>query len=252
MSQDSQPDDPRAGDRPRGEPGAVDLRPGDLRAEVEAEVLAGRTYESLGPLVWILGAVMVLMGGVTSVLMLRDFESTSYWYLAFYSIPSNTAITIFPHEPVLIYFGKFANLWISAAAATAGTLAAGLMDHLVFTPVHNLQSIQGYKEKRFYRKAIQYFMRWPFLTLCVTGLTPIPFFPFKFLCFSIQYPLWRYLTALAVSRFPRYWILAWVGYAFQVPDWILIASVVVILGLYAVKAVPAVFTRWRARVRARP
>ncbi len=241
MSQDSRP----------GDPPADELWVGDLRAEVEAELLAGRTYERVGPIVWVLGAVMVLMGGVTSVLMLRDFESTSYWYLAFYSIPSNTAITVFPHEPVLIYFGKFANLWISAAAATAGTLAAGLMDHIVFTPVMNLQSIQGYKEKRFYRKAIQYFMRWPFLTLCVTGLTPIPFFPFKFLTFSIHYPMWKYLTALTVSRFPRYYILAWVGYTFQIPDWILIASVVVILGLYAVKAVPAVFNRWRARVRAR-
>ncbi len=205
------------------------------------------TYTRLGPAVWISGAVMVVVGLVTSVLMLRDFESTSYLYLAFYSIPANTAISVFPHEPVLIYFGKVADLWLSAFWATLGTIVAGILDHMVFVPILNLQSIQAYKEKRFYRRALGYFMRWPFATIVVTGFTPIPFFPFKFLCFSIGYPMWKYVTALVVARFPRYYLLALIGATFPIPNWILIASVVVIFSLYAVKAVPEVLKRWRAR-----
>ena len=201
----------------------------------------------LGPVVWFFGGLMVLIGIVTSILMFGDFQFDSYTYLAFYSIPANTAISVFPHEPVLIYFGKVANLWWSATWATAGTIVAGIMDHKVFVPVLNLQNIQSYKEKRFYRKAISYLMKWPFATLVVTGFTPIPFFPFKFLCFSIGYPLWKYLVALVVARFPRYYLLALVGSAFHVPNWILIMSVAVIFGLYAVKAVPHVRDRWRAR-----
>jgi membrane protein YqaA with SNARE-associated domain len=209
----------------------------------------GQLYTRLGASVWILGAVMVVMGIVTSILMLQDFESNSYYYLAFYSIPSNTAITVFPHEPVLFYFGKFANLWLTAAAATAGTVVAGIMDHAVFVPVLNLQSIQSYKEKKFYRASIRYFMRWPFATLFVVGFTPVPFFPFKFLSFSMHYPMWKYVAALIVSRFPRYYLLAWLGMAFQIPTWILVASFVVIIGMYAWKAIPAVYNRWRARRR---
>lgn len=223
--------------------------PKDSRTELEAEVLAGPTYEKLGPTVWVLGALMVLIGIVTSVLMFRDFRSDSYFYLAFYSIPANTAISVFPHEPVLIYFGKVANLWLSAAAATAGTIAAGILDHAVFVPVLNLRRLGGYKEKAFYRKAIGYFMRWPFATIVVTGFTPIPFFPFKFLAFSIHYPAWKYVTALVVARFPRYYLLALIGSAFPIPNWILILSVVVIFALYAAKAVPEVWRRWRARRR---
>ena len=133
----------------------------------------------IGPVVWFFGGLMVLIGIVTSILMFGDFQFDSYTYLAFYSIPANTAISVFPHEPVLIYFGKVANLWWSATWATAGTIVAGIMDHKVFVPVLNLQNIQSYKEKRFYRKAISYLMKWPFATLVVTGFTPIPFFPFK-------------------------------------------------------------------------
>ena len=206
----------------------------------------------LGPAVWFFGTLMIVIGITTSILMLRDFRSDSYVYLAFYSIPANTAISVFPHEPVLIYFGKFANLWLAATWATAGTIVAAIMDHTVFVPILNLRSIESYKKKRFYRKAIAYLMRWPFATIVVTGFTPIPFFPFKFLVFSIQYPMWKWVTALAVARFPRYYLLALIGATVPIPSWILIAGVAVVFGLYLVKAIPEGYKRLSARRRAPP
>ena len=112
------------------------------REESLRETQAGPVYDRLGPKVWILGGVMVLIGLVTTYLILQDFRSESYIYLAFYSIPANAAISFFPHEPVLIYFGKFANLWLAAAAATVGTVVAGVMDHTVFVPLLNHRTIQ--------------------------------------------------------------------------------------------------------------
>ncbi|WP_419162991.1 hypothetical protein [Candidatus Palauibacter sp.] len=217
----------------------------DRGGAFEAE---GQTH--LGPAVWFFGGLMFVIGLVTSILMLRDFQSDSYLYLAFYSIPANTAISVFPHEPVLIYFGKVADLRLAAAAATAGTIVAAIMDHVVFVPILNLQNIQAYKRKRFYRKAISYFMRWPFATIVVTAFTPIPFFPFKFLAFSIRYPMWKWVTALVVARFPRYYLLALLGATIAVPNWILITSVAVVFGLYLVKAIPAGYKRLKARRQA--
>lgn len=211
------------------------------------ELPESQTVAQLGPLVWFFGALMVAIGLVTSVLMLRDFKSDSYLYLAFYAIPANTAISVFPHEPVLIYFGKVANLWWAAGAATAGTLIAGVMDHVVFVPILNLQSIRSYREKRFYQKAIAYFMKWPFTTLVVAAFAPVPFFPFKFLTFSIHYPMWKYVVALVVARFPRYYLLALIGATIPVPNWILITSVAVVFTLYLVRTVPQLIRRWRAR-----
>lgn len=190
---------------------------------------------------------MVVIGLVTFFLMSTRGQSDGYLYLFFYSIPANTAISLFPHEPVLIYYGQFANLWISAAAATGGTLLAGYLDHRVFVPVLNYKKIASYKKSRFYRSSTDIFMRYPFATLVVTGFTPIPFFPFKFLCFSIHYPLYRYLSALTVARYPRYFVLAWVGATFGIPTWILIASVLVIFGLYAIRGGPALVRHMRAR-----
>lgn len=205
-------------------------------------------YDRLGPRVWVFSAIMVVVGIVTTVLLFNDFSSDSYWYLAFYSIPANTAISMFPHEPVLVYFGKFANLWLAAAAATAGTVVAGYMDHTVFVPVLNYKSLAGYKTKRWYRRTIELFMKYPFATLVVTGFTPIPFFPFKFLSFSIHYPLWKYLSALVVARYPRYYLLALLGATFDIPTWVLVVLFLLLINMYLVKAGPAAW-RWIKRKR---
>ena len=209
------------------------------------ETEAGLVYDRLGPKVWILGGVMVLVGLVTTYLILQDFRSESYIYLAFYSIPANAAISFFPHEPVLIYFGKFANLWLAAAAATVGTVIAGIMDHTVFVPVLNHRALVAYKDKKLYQRTIDYFLRYPFATLVVAGFTPIPFFPFKFLSFSIHYPLKKYLAALVVARYPRYFLLAWLGAATDIPNWLLFAAFLVIINLYMIKALPALARKLR-------
>ena len=200
------------------------------------------TYKKLGPKVWIMAGIMVLTAIVTLVLILQEFSSNSYLYLVFYAIPANSAVSVFPHEPVVIYFGSNGNIWYTAVAASIGTLIAGFLDHSVFVPVANLQSLSGYKDKAWYQKLARLFMRYPFLVIVVTGFTPVPFFPFKFLAFSVHYPLWKYLIALLTARFPRYVMLAWVGSLFDIPTWALFAFFGVVIAVYSIKAIPkAVF-----------
>jgi membrane protein YqaA with SNARE-associated domain len=196
------------------------------------------TYKKLGPKVWVLGAIMVVTAIVTLFLILQDFSSNSYLYLLLYAIPANSAVSVFPHEPVVIYFGSNGNVWYTALAASIGTLIAGFLDHSVFVPVMNLQSLAGYKDKGWYQKIARLFMKYPFLVIMITGFTPIPFFPFKFLAFSVHYPLWKYLGALLTGRFPRYVMLAWLGSLFEIPTWALFAFFGVVIAIYAYKAVP--------------
>lgn len=197
-------------------------------------------YDRLEPRVWVLGGIMLTLALVALVLMLQDFSTSSYLYLAFYAIPANSAISVFPHEPVVIWYGSQGSIWWTAVAASVGTLIAGYLDHSVFVPVMNLKGLTGYKEKAWYQKAAALFMKYPFAVIVVTGFTPIPFFPFKFLSFSLHYPLWKYLTALIVGRFPRYLLLAWIGFKIHIPGWLLIAIFGgAILG-YAIKAGPEI------------
>jgi membrane protein YqaA with SNARE-associated domain len=215
---------------------STDSRPDELT--FADGVTTPKVYERLGPKVWVLGGVMVVTAIVTLVLMLREFTSESYLYLLFYAIPANSAISVFPHEPVVIYYGKMGGILLTASAATLGTLIAGYLDHSVFVPVMNLQSLSAYKKKRWYRRAAGLYMRFPFLTLVVAGFTPIPFFPFKFLSFSVHYQLWRYLAALLTGRFPRYVALAWLGHVVDIPNWALFGFFGVVILAYAAKAVP--------------
>ena len=208
-------------------------------------------YERLPLHVYFLGAALVLIGLITFILMSTGEKNSSYLYLFFYAIPSNAAISVFPHEPVLIYYGTFANIWLASLAALGGTIVAGYLDHRVFVPVVNYRKITSYKESSFYQKMTGLFMRLPFVTLVITASLPIPFFPFKFLSFSINYPLWRYLAALSVARFPRYLLLAWLGAAFGVPKELLIGAVVIVFTLYIVRGGPALYRRLRARRAAR-
>lgn len=192
---------------------------------------------------------MVAIGLVTFFLISTKAHTDGYLYLFFYSIPANTAISVFPHEPILIYYGALANSWTSwlsaALAASGGTIVAGVLDHQVFVPVLNLKGLTSYKRSRFYQKATAIFMRHPFATIIVTGFTPIPFWPFKLLAFSIHYPLHRYLAAVTISRFPRYYLLAWLGATIGIPTWALIVIVLMIFATYAVRAVPAIWRRLR-------
>ncbi|MFQ5530211.1 MAG: hypothetical protein ACE5FP_07655, partial [Gemmatimonadota bacterium] len=132
-----------------------------------------------------------------------------------------------------------------------GTLVAGYLDHSVFTPVMNLKGLTGYKDRGWYRRAARLFVAYPFAVLVVAGFSPIPFFPFKFLSFSVHYPLTRYLGALLTGRFPRYVLLAWFGNFFQIPGWVLFAFFGAVILVYAVKAVPGVVNYLKASRRTR-
>lgn len=214
---------------------------------------AAREYDRLPPRVWWLGALMVAIGLVAFFLISTKANSDGYLYLFFYSIPANTAISVFPHEPILIYYGTLSNSWIAwciaALAATGGTIVAGLLDHQVFVPVLNLKRVTSYKQSRFYEKSTAMFMRYPFATIVATGFTPIPFWPFKLLAFSIHYPLPRYLAALTLARFPRYYLLAWLGAAIAIPTWVLIGIVALIFATYAIRGIPML---WRHLRKKRP
>jgi len=208
-------------------------------------------YDTLDRKVWILGGIMVALAIVALILMLRDFSSESYLYLVFYAIPANSAVSVFPHEPVVIWYGSMGSIWWTALAASTGTLIAGYLDHSVFTPVMNLKGLTGYKEKGWYQKAARLFVKYPFAVLVVTGFTPIPFFPFKFLSFSVQYPQMKYLLALVTGRFPRYVLLAYVGSFFEIPIWAMFAFFGTVIAIYAAKTLPGAVRYLKGSRRAR-
>lgn len=158
--------------------------------------------------------------------------------LLVYGFVSNVAMAVLPHEPVVIWYGSEYGIWATAVLATAGAVAAGWVDHRAFTPLIARVADRpvlaagtvGWLRSRFARA--------PFAVLAVSGVTPLPAFPFKAMAFAEGYPLKRYLAALAVGRFPRHVLLAWLGVIISIPLWALI-------GLFVVMLLPSLRILWK-------
>lgn len=146
-----------------------------------------------------------------------------------YALVSNMAMAVIPHEPVVIWYGAHWGIWATAAVATAGTLAASVVDHRLFGPMVGRVATQPLLARGVLGTIRRLFGRAPFAVIAVSGVTPLPAWPFKAAAFAERYPLVPYLAAVAVGRFPRYLLLAWLGYAVSVPNWVLVALVVAML-----------------------
>ncbi len=157
--------------------------------------------------------------------------------LALYTIPSHMFISPFPHEPLLLYYAKSYPAIHCAFASLIGCLIAGVWDYWLFIPLmHDPRVRSKYAHAGLYKKSVVFFRKSPFWALVVVGLTPMPFYPVKFLSIGDRYPLKRYLLALTVGRTPRYWAIAYLGNKLQLPNWILVAAALAILVFTLVKS----------------
>lgn len=143
--------------------------------------------------------------------------------LFLYAFVSNVALAVVPHEPVVAWYGSRLGIWPTALVATAGTVAASWADYRLFQKrVAHVWSVaveKGRAGSPWLGWLRTRFARSPDALVAASGLTPLPFWPFKALAFSVRLPLARYLAAVAIGRLPRYLLLAWLGAAFRVPAW---------------------------------
>ena len=149
-----------------------------------------------------------------------------------YAFVSTVAMSVVPHEPVVIWYGAHFGVWATAVVATAGTLTSGWVDHRLFVPLIGRVADKPVMTQGVVGRMRGLFTRAPFAVIAVSGLAPVPSFPVKAMAFAERYPLGRYLAAVAVGRFPRYALLAWLGIAFDIPTWVFV-------GLFLLMLIPS-------------
>jgi membrane protein YqaA with SNARE-associated domain len=143
---------------------------------------------------------------------------------------TNVAISIAPHEPLVIWFGKEIGVLPTAVIATLGTLAACWVDRRHLFPL--FIDARTRPRRGLMEKMIRGFDRAPFSIIALSGLTPLPFWPFKVLAVKSNYPTAKFLAAVGAGRFPRYLLLAWFGRTLPLPPWAL-PSICVALSIWA-------------------
>src|SRR5437870_3545883 len=138
-----------------------------------------------------------------------------------YAFLSNIALAVVPHEPAIIWYGPRLGVWTTTLVGTAGTVLAAVADHRLFAPLigrlaqRHLESSplsatrRGGQGVRTWPERL--FRRFPVATIALSGLTPLPFFPFKALAFATGCPAGKYTAAVAARCLPRYALLAWLG-----------------------------------------
>ena len=180
---------------------------------------------------WVyLGLTAALLAVGSAYLFVTAPRFHGILWLGLYSIPSHMFISPLPHEPALLYFAKSYSAILCTAASTVACLIAGMWDYWLFVPLmHHPRIRSKYTEVSLYQKSIRFFRKSPFWALVIAGFTPLPFYPVKFLAITDHYPLKRYLLALFVGRTPRYWLIAYLGYVLQLPNWCLAALALLIL-----------------------
>ncbi len=158
-------------------------------------------------------------------------KSKNLWILFLYSFPSEFLIAIVPHEPVLLYFGKFYSPQTVALVAIAGTLLTEALNYSVFKFVTDTNFFQKIRHRKVVTRVVELFNKAPFVALLVAGFTPVPFYPFRLLVVMAHYPLKKYILALFLSRTPRFYILALIGRAIKIPDYLLLALFIILIAL---------------------
>lgn len=164
-------------------------------------------------------------------------ESTSLGVLFFYSFPSEFLVGLIPHEPVLIYYGTHhAPLVVAVVAGVSTVMAEGLNYHF-FGLFYSMPTLRGALEKEAVKKIADFFNKAPFFAILFCGFSPVPIFPVRFLVVITEYPVWKYLMGVLISRTPRFYLLALLGALFDVPGWALASF---FLGMLLVVNLPAV------------
>jgi membrane protein YqaA with SNARE-associated domain len=152
---------------------------------------------------------------------------------------------------LLVLSARQEQLWFYyAVMATAGSLVGGFVTYRLAR-----HGGKAALERRFSRRKVdkvcKIFERWGFGAIAIPALLPppVPMVPFLFVAGAMQYPVRKFLTALAIGRITRYLILAYVAARYGRQIITLIAEhghpVVLAILVALIAAAAMVFYFWR-------
>lgn len=173
-------------------------------------------------------------------------KSKSLWILFFYSLPAEFFIATVPHEPALLYFGKFYSPSTVALVAVVSTVLTEMINYSVIKFIADLRFFQKVIKGKTLNRVIELFNKAPFAALWVAGVTPIPFYPFRFLVVLAHYPWWKYGLAVFLSRAPRFFFYSWLGLALKIPDYLLIVLFIVLIFLPGIPLLRRIFKKLKS------
>ncbi|MDH4131108.1 MAG: VTT domain-containing protein [Gemmatimonadota bacterium] len=150
------------------------------------------------------------------------------------------------YEPVLMLFGTQYPPMFVAVVGALSDLCVEWLDYGLFRAIALRGLPARIREHDAYLRALHWFRRWPFVTVFVTALTPLPDWVVRLIAPAAGYSVPKYLVAMGLGRVPNFWFYATMGSQLDVPGWVFLAVIPVSLLLLALpflrrrrKAAPA-------------
>jgi uncharacterized membrane protein YdjX (TVP38/TMEM64 family) len=156
-------------------------------------------------------------------------DSVPLVWLWLVGIPANSPIApLFPtaFEPLVVEAAKYQPALTVTLVATASFVYMEFINWYVFAWVLSWEKLEGLKSHRWVRWGIRHFSHAPYLTVFAFAVTPIPFWIARSLAILYRLSFWRYMVAMAIGRFPRLYIYAWLGSRIKIPTPVLIGTAV--------------------------
>lgn len=148
-------------------------------------------------------------------------------------IPANSPLApLFPtaFEPLMMEVVKYQPVLTVTLTAVAIFVYMEFINWYVFAWVLSWERLAAVRDNRWVKWGLGHFAKSPYRTVFVFAATPIPFWVVRCLAILHQISFTRYMIAMALGRFPRLYVYAWLGDKIHVPWWAL-ASVAVGTGV---------------------
>jgi uncharacterized membrane protein YdjX (TVP38/TMEM64 family) len=150
-------------------------------------------------------------------------------WLAIVSLPASGPLgPVMPAalEPIVMEAAKYeAAIWVTLVALVSYVYMEFLNRH-IYRWVLDREALSRFRNHRRVQTAVRYFAKYPFMTVVIGAATPFPCWVLRILAVLHHYPMRPYLIAIALGRFPRIYLYAWLGSFLQIPTVVLLAVVV--------------------------
>jgi uncharacterized membrane protein YdjX (TVP38/TMEM64 family) len=139
----------------------------------------------------------------------------------FFAMIAVMSVASLPPSPPTLMAAKSNPAWLLALLASVAAALAALFDHWFVRRVFRLDNLERVRRHPLFDRAERWAKVAPFFTVVLFAAVPLPFMIPRVLMPLTGYPRLRYAGAVALGRFPRVYVLAAFGQAFDIPSWVL-------------------------------
>lgn len=149
-----------------------------------------------------------------------------------------------PIIPLFLWIGRTWNPFLVALVGSAATAVANLHDYYILTALLKVERIDRARDAAWYRRAAAWFGRYPFWTLAVSNVVVLPVDVPRLLAISTRYSRLRFVLATLVGRYPRYLLLAGLGYELKPTNRQILVVLAVLAAIWGLKVL---YRKWTKR-----